>query len=42
MLNLDTIMLKTTEVTIFGQVIHMKQPSVLVWERINDVEKRFG
>lgn len=39
MLNLDTIMLKTTEVTIFGQVIHMKQPSVLVWERINDVEK---
>lgn len=39
MLNLDIIMLKTTEVTIFGQVIHMKQPSVLIWERINEAEK---
>ena len=39
MLNLDKIMLETTEVTFLGQVIHMKQPSVIIWERINNAEK---
>lgn len=39
MLNLDKIMLETTEVEFMGQIIHMKQPSVLIWERINEAEK---
>lgn len=39
MLNLDKIMLETTEVEFMGKIIHMKQPSVLIWERINEAEK---
>ena len=39
MLNLDAIMLQTIEVTIFEQVVHVKQPSVIIWEKINAAEK---
>lgn len=39
MLNLDEIMLQTIEVTILGQTVHVKQPSVIVWEKINETEK---
>lgn len=39
MLNLDEIMLQTIEVTIFGQTLHVKQPSVIVWEQVNEAEK---
>lgn len=39
MLDLDKYMLKTLEVAVLGSVVHVKQPSVLLYEQITAAEK---
>lgn len=39
MLNLDTIINQAEEVVIFGEHIHVKQPSVRMYMQISEIEK---
>ena len=39
MINLDEYMAQTEEVIILGETIHIKQPSIFMYEQINDIEK---